>query len=244
MTVLTDIPVSLDAALLAEKYRVRPGDQARQFEEIVAEVQETGRPKALYEVAYIETKGDDWVSVGSTRFTSRALRKNLGQAERLFPYVATCGVEVDGLERTDDGIRRKAWLYLLKGELLQMAVARLEEHIRRRHQIAKLATMNPGSGDAAVWPLEQQTELFSLLGDVEGAIGVRLTESWLLVPEISVSGVYFPTNVDFQTCQVCHRQKCPGRRALFSQEAWEALCEDEAEQSRHRGAGIVGPEDR
>jgi len=219
----------LDVAVLAEKYRVRPGDQAADFEALVAAVQQTCRPKALYEVAYIDEKGDDWVSVGGTRFTSRALRKNLDRAERLFPYVATCGTEVDGLDDADAGIRRKAWLFALKGELLEIAVAHVEEHIARHYQIAKLATMNPGSGDAGVWPLAQQRELFSLLGDVEGGIGVRLTESWLLVPEISVSGVYFPTEADFQSCQVCHRQNCPGRRAPFSQEAWAALCGDQAE---------------
>jgi len=229
----------LDAAALADKYRVRPGDQAWQFEELVAEVQQAGRPKALYEVAYIETKGDDWVSVGGIRFTSRALRKNLDQAERLFPYVATCGTEVDELNTVEAGIRRKAWLYVLKGELLQIAVAHVEEHIARHHHIAKLATMNPGSGDAEVWPLAQQKELFSLLGDVEGGIGVKLTESWLLIPEISVSGVYFPTEADFQSCQVCHRQNCPGRRASFSQEAWEALCGDQAEERSDREAGAA-----
>jgi len=247
LTTLKDIPVALDAKALAEKYRIRPGsDQVRQFEELVAEVQEAGRPKALYEVAYIDDKGEDWVSVGGVRLTSRVLRKNLEEAEKLFPYVATCGVEADGLGAAGDDIRRKAWLYLLKGELLEIAVAHVQDHIGRHQQIAKLSSMNPGSGDASVWPLTQQKELFSLLGDVEGRIGVRLTESWLLIPEISVSGVFFPTEADFETCQVCHREHCPSRRAPFSEEAWRALCADEDDgrvETQAEPGGSRGPAD-
>ena len=222
---LDDISVSLDADVLAERYRIKPGSgHAEEFAALVARVRDSGRPKALYEVVFIDDRGDDWVEAGGTRLTSRALRKNVEGVERLFPYVATCGAEVDDIDIPDGDIRHKAWLYFLKGELLQIAVARVQEHIGRHHQIAKLSSMNPGSGDAEVWPLAQQRELFSLLGDVEGLIGVRLTPSWLLVPEISVSGVFFPTEADFQSCQVCHRERCPNRRAPFSREAWDALC--------------------
>ena len=32
--------------------------------------------------------------------------------------------------------------------------------------------MNPGSGDASVWSIDQQVGLFSLFGDVDALIGV------------------------------------------------------------------------
>jgi GMP synthase PP-ATPase subunit len=79
-----------------------------------------GMPISLevYEVALIDEKEDDSVVVGGIRLTSRALSRNLAQVERLFPYVATCGTEVDSIATPDDGIRRKAWLYVPKGELV------------------------------------------------------------------------------------------------------------------------------
>lgn len=227
MVALRDMPFAFDAELLMEKYRVEPGtDQAAALADLVARIEQVAKPKALYEVAFIAEKGDDWVAVDGVRLTSRALRKNLDQVERLFPYVATCGAEVDSMAPAGGGMREKAWLYVLKGELVEIAVARVQEHIGRHYQIPRLSSMNPGSGDVAVWPHEQQKELFSLLGDVEGQIGARLTESCLLIPEMSVSGVMFPAEADFHSCQVCHRARCPGRRAPFSQEAWEQLCED------------------
>ena len=73
--------------------------------------------------------------------------------------------------------------------------------------------MSPGS--LADWPLEQQRALFAVLGDTEGLIGVRLAESCLMIPTKSVSGMRFPTETSFESCQLCPRAVCPGRRAPY-----------------------------
>lgn len=227
MVTLQDMQIRLDVESLMAKYRVDPeSEHAPAFKEFLGGVQDAARPKAVYDVAYIEEKGDDFVVVQGFRFTSRALRKHLSEAERVFPYVVTCGTEVDSAKRPDDGIRQKAWLYMLKGELVSAAVVELARHIGKHQRIAHLSSMNPGSGDLSMWPLAQQKELFSLLGDVEEAIGVRLTASHLLMPEMSVSGLMFPTEIDFQSCQVCHRERCPNRRAPFNQDDWETYCRE------------------
>ena len=83
--------------------------------------------------------------------------------------------------------------------------------------------MHPGSGDVDVWPIEQQSELFFLLGDVYSAIGVELTESYLMLPTKSVSGIRFPTQKDFQSCMLCHRENCPERSAQFDQTLWDSV---------------------
>jgi len=83
--------------------------------------------------------------------------------------------------------------------------------------------MNPGSGEVEVWPIEQQRELFSLFGDVRKQIGVELTDSFLMMPNKSVSGIQFPTETDFRTCQVCRRKNCPNRVAPFEQGLWKSI---------------------
>ena len=100
MIELQDIPFSLDAELLMRQQRVQPGtDNARAFAELLAKVREVGRPKAIYDVCYIEEKADDSVVLNGVRLTSRALRRNLDPVERVFPYVATCGTEADADRR-------------------------------------------------------------------------------------------------------------------------------------------------
>lgn len=81
-----------------------------------------------------------------------------------------------------------------------------------------MARMAPGSGAANVWPLTQQKPLFSLFGDVEELIGVRLTDRCLMIPIKSVSGIFFPNADKFESCQLCQREQCQGRRAPYSEE--------------------------
>jgi predicted transcriptional regulator len=77
--------------------------------------------------------------------------------------------------------------------------------------------MSPGS--LKDWPIEEQRALFAILGDVEGSIGVRLSESLVMIPSKSLSGIYFPTEVPFYSCQLCPRERCPSRRATYDESA-------------------------
>ena len=78
--------------------------------------------------------------------------------------------------------------------------------------------MNPGSLED--WPIQQQTQVFELLGDPLRDVGVRLTDSFLMVPIKSVSGIRYPTETSFESCQLCPREKCTGRRAPYDPELW------------------------
>lgn len=221
---LVDIPCRLDADALMRKARVLPGtDDAEVFAQLLAEAQRVARPKAAFKEAYVEARSDQTVTIDGVTFTSRALRINLDGAERVFPYVATCGTELDGV-RTDPGeFLAPYWLDTIKEAVLPLATDHLHEYLHRTYALPKTSAMSPGSGDATVWPIEQQRELFDLLGDVHGAIGVRLTESFLMVPAKTVSGIHFPTEIDFQSCQLCRRERCQFRQAPFDAKAWQAM---------------------
>ena len=227
MEAITDISFEIDVEALFKGVHVEPGsDDAKEFAVLVNKVQEVGKPKALYKESYIEAKGDETITIDSVTFTSRALRRNLDEIERVFPYVTTCGKEVDEIEIPQGDFLKEFWLDTIKATLLGVSGHYLSELLERKYKLGKTATMNPGSGDVTVWPIEQQRELFSLFGDVENLIGVRLTDSFLMLPNKSVSGIRFPTEVDFQSCQLCRRENCAGRRAPFNRELWEAVQHD------------------
>lgn len=227
MTQLLDIPFSLDAELLMREQRIRPGtDNAKVFTELLDRVVEVGRPKAVYEVSYVEEKADESVVLNGVRLASRALRRNLDAVERVFPYVATCGAEADAVTAPEDDMVQALWLWTIKEKLLGAANEHLLDHLATRYRIANTAMMQPGSGEAEVWPIEQQKQLFSIFGDVEALIGVRLTGSMLMIPTMSESGVIFPTEAGFASCQVCRREACPRRSAPFDEAVWKAACAD------------------
>ncbi|GAB4466345.1 MAG: hypothetical protein Kow00120_30980 [Anaerolineae bacterium] len=221
---LRDIPFTLDADALARNVHLAAdSDDARRFHELVHEAQRVARPKALYRRCFVEARAGDSVTVDHVTFTSRALRMNLDGVEHLFAFVATCGAEIDQIDIPPDDFMRRFWLDTIKSALLGVSMNYLTGLLDRKYRLTRASSMSPGSGDVSVWPIEQQRELFSLLGDVEGLIGVRLTDSYLMVPNQSVSGVRFPTEVDFQTCQLCQREHCPSRQAPFDMALWASV---------------------
>lgn len=224
MTVLDSIPFSLDAESLMERLHVAPGSEAaKEFRDLLCVAAECARPKAMYREAYVEIVSDDEVEIGGVTFTSRALRMNMDTVGRVFAYVATCGREVDEAAPPSGDMLKAFWWDAIKADLLSAARECLMDHLKTRYRLGKTAIMSPGSADAMVWPIRQQRQLFHLLGDVEAKIGVELTDSFLMVPNKSVSGILFPTEKDFRSCQLCHRKDCPGRRAPFDPELWESI---------------------
>jgi hypothetical protein len=227
MVSLTDIPFTFNTDQLFNTFHIKPNtDRAKEFENLLDEVQAKGKPKALYKVSFIDEKGVDSVTIDVVRFTSRALRKNLDSIERVFPYIATCGAEMDDIRIEQGNMQKKMWISFLKSHLLQASIQYLAGHLTQRYRVSNLSSMNPGSGDASVWPFEQQRELYSMCGDVEKLIGVKLTKSLVLVPDMSVAGIFFPTETNFESCQLCHREKCYFRRAPFDKKLWESINQD------------------
>jgi hypothetical protein len=224
MDALTEIPPALDTAAILAQVRVAPGSEdAAAVAALVDRARAIARPKALYTEAFVEERGDDTVRIGGVTFTSRTLRTKLDRVERVFAYVATCGHELDGVPLPADDVLVQFWWDAIKAECLAAARGHLLAHLTARFRLGQTARMSPGSGDVDTWPIEQQRELFALLGGVTSRIGVVLTDSCLMIPNKTVSGLLFPTEEDFQTCQVCHRHPCPNRRAPFDEALWRAL---------------------
>jgi hypothetical protein len=220
MEVLPNIPVEFDLGEMLRRFRVPPGGpDAADVEQLVARVRDVVKAKAIYDVCYVEKRGRDRVELAHVVFTSRVLAVNLDGVHRVFPFIATCGGELDDIAGMTGDSLRQYWLDELRVMALRAASARVRERIEERYRPGKLSSMSPGSlGD---WPITQQTQLFSVFGDVEAEIGVRLTDSFLMLPMKSISGIYFPTERSFASCQLCPRDDCPGRSAPYDPSLWK-----------------------
>lgn len=218
--VLDNVAFALDAAELRRHLRIPDTSRhAEQLRCLLLEAQTIARPKALYRVAFIDSKGGDAVIVEGTTFTSRVLRVNLDKAHRVFVYVATCGTELEEWSSSVHGMLERFWADTIKEMALGSAVEALNDDIKDRFRPGATASMSPGSLED--WPLEEQSRLFDLLGKAPENIGVRLTDSMLMVPTKSVSGIRFPTEESFESCQLCPRKNCPGRRVPFEEGLYE-----------------------
>ena len=204
---------SADDVLQAMKVRKVPPSLTRLVEELLARSLEVARPRALAVESYVDSRTDEAVTIDGHVFTSHVLRQNLDGVQRVFPFVATCGIELDAVPVGPSDLMASYCMDTIRMLALQTARREMERHLKSVYATGQLSRMAPGS--LADWPLQEQKPLFALLGDVEGRIGVKLTDRMLMLPIKSISGIYFPTEVRFESCQLCQRPNCPGRRTPY-----------------------------
>lgn len=208
------IPLSIVPEQLGEFLKIRPhSSQMDRLKSLIKEAQMVARPKAFYKVAYIQEKRDNQVVVDGVTFTSRVLRVNVEKVHRIFPYIATCGEELEEWSKKFADFLDKYLGDAIKEKALRLALDFLYKDLVSRFQPGQLSRMNPGS--LPDWPLPEQIPLFTLLGEGPSKIGVQLNESFLMTPIKSVSGIWFPTEESFESCRLCPRENCPGRRAAY-----------------------------
>jgi hypothetical protein len=184
--------------------------------ELIEEAQRISRPQAMYTITGIEKRDETGIVLGGIRMESRVMSVNLSDVHRVFPYLATSGREMFEWTQAKGDILEKYYAE----EISQMALRAAEEvllsHLQETYQLGKTASMNPGSLED--WPITAQISLFKLLGNPEQAIGVKLLESMLMIPNQTVSGIRFVSDSDFSNCELCPRDNCSHRRDPYDQD--------------------------
>ncbi|NLG26109.1 MAG: vitamin B12 dependent methionine synthase [Clostridiales bacterium] len=215
VSILDDLSFSLDAKALCEKLKLTD-DLAEEFFELFDTASAIARPRMAYCRCDIELLDDNRVRVGDMAFKSRILRVNMDDVKQAFPYVATCGRELHDLAESKDDPLEKYWVLTIAETVLYEGLNTALAAIRATEGTGTLYAMNPGS--LPDWPLSEQRPLFHLLGDVMGTIGVELTESCLMMPVKSVSGLMFESRIHYTNCALCPRDGCPNRREPYQPE--------------------------
>jgi len=213
--ILNPIPVQIDLPSLTKRAHIPEGEEEKRLVALIEASQSVMAAKAIYKVSYIESRSGDSVILDGVRFRSKVLRKHFDEVERVFPYVVTIGTGVEDLEKNSGDALEKYYLDLIGNAAIVNAREYLKKRLSTLYALESLSYMGPGQ--LKDWPLEEQRSLFGLLGDVQRAIGVTLSDSLLMIPRKSLSGIYFPTEIPFMACQLCPRERCPSRKARYDE---------------------------
>jgi len=213
MPILDNLKFDISLNDVCRRLHMGPDSDVSEIQPLIEVAMALIEPKAIYEVSYIEDKLEDAVMVNGRNLTSRVLRKNLDQAERIFPFVITLGPKLGEKQADSTDLLENFYLDTIGNVALNSARKQLKRHLKSEFALEKISSMAPGS--LPDWPIEEQAPLFKLLGDVDAAIGVKLSNSLLMLPAKSISGIYFPTEVSFFSCQLCPRERCESRKAKY-----------------------------
>jgi hypothetical protein len=212
IVILHDMPLRVSIHRLADRLRLQ-GENLKLAEVLLEETLPLISGKAIFRTCYVDSKSESEVTVNGVSLKSKVLRKHLEKVERVFAYVVTIGGGLEEKAQACSDALRKYYYDEIGNVAVVKARDYLKEHLQSRFRIKGLSTLGPGQ--LQDWPLEGQRAVFSLLGDVRGAIGVKLTESLLMTPAKSLSGLYFPTETTFFACGLCPRERCPSRKAKY-----------------------------
>lgn len=219
-TVLENIPLNIGVEDVMKRLHMR-GDKARierMIRELLDMVMPVARPKVIYKVCQVTSAAGNKLAVDGVEFTHHVAALNFSEGERVFPYVATCGTEVADLKAPSGNALYAYCLDLIKNMvLMRSAGSYLEAHLKQTYNLAEISRIAPGE---AIGTVAQQQRLFSILGDVERSIGVRLNTNNIMIPEKSGSGIYFETSIKIESCQLCPNN-CRGRRAPYDPELFD-----------------------
>ena len=179
--------------------------------DLMDEADSIADPLALYGVCPVEEGRVGGVDTGSEMVLSR-----LRDKARAFPYIVTCGPKLEEWSKKyASDFLLEYWADEIKKRFLGIAAGEFRSHIKERYRTAgHLAALNPGS--LAGWPISGQKALFNMLGGpdfVKDTVGVTYSDSFLMFPTKTISGIAFESETFYENCQYCPLDRCPNRRA-------------------------------
>lgn len=178
------------------------------------------RPKVVYEICKISGLDEGVVKINGTRLRGKVLINVLEGSEKAVVFVGTLGPKLD-----EEVARLSSEGDILSSSVLDMigAVALGISSIDFYKKVLALETeskdygLTPSFGPGECrWDITEQKALFDLVD--AGSIGVRLNESYLMLPKKSRSGIMGigPKELISKVtpCDLCDRKDCTGRDML------------------------------
>jgi hypothetical protein len=217
MEVLKSIPVDIGLTEVLDELRIkkRPPSIESAILELIEKVKDIVKPKILYKAVRVEDIHAGSVIIEGLEITSGTLSKNVKTGDTVFPHIITSGTEVESVDLSKDGYLKKLFFDAIKEIALESAVDYFETLLKKKHGFKIVSAVNPGTPDD--WSVTQQPAFFSIFGNVEELIGVRLTDNFMMDPVKSVSGIYFQADIDFINCRLCPQENCLKRKAVYDE---------------------------
>lgn len=211
--IVLSVPLDFSAEEFAELCRIRPDSSAfEMLEDALPLIRRYGKPGAIIKWANVDRVEDDETTIEGVTFRSRVVADKLRSTPRVFLSVATAG---DGLERSGqfDG---DPFVNTYDGALLFHTSRYMIRYMKEQFGFDGSATLNPGS--LPDWPIINNFALFDIIGNVD-EIGVSLNEAGYIKPWNSGSHIHFSGD-GFQSCSLCKKFDCVGRRVRFNREEY------------------------
>lgn len=190
--VFENFDTTLDHQAMIAKMRLKPGTKrAEDFTEMLKAAELVARPRAgviSCQPVMLET---NHIRLGDTVFVSELLWEKIREEKEVYPYLITCGTELDAWAKGFDGIGQY-WADEIMLRVLLNAQKQMVEKVAELSRHQRLSRVNPGF--KRTWPITDQKPFFELLGELPERLGVILTSTFLMDPAKSSTGIMFQSD--------------------------------------------------
>lgn len=187
-----------------------------QIQKAIREIRRSARPRAIYRMLPIKDVNGSVVLDDGTALKSQRLADVLNPCNKAAVFLVTMGSDLDRLihETMENRPHYGVVLDAAASVAAESAAQYVQDAIGTQLSGDEATTMrySPGYCD---WPLKEQKKLFKLLPHRE--VGVKLSETALMSPRKSVSGVIGICPADLEkasrnACAKCPKTCCNHRR--------------------------------
>lgn len=212
---LSDLSIDLNEVYFTMGYKEGPDKDIEALTlETLAEVSVFCRPQYMYEIYDGSVRSKTEVNVGPVNLqTGRVIGSYLSGASQFCVFVTTVGHDFDAFQkqiRAEGDLVKEFILDSLGSVIAEACVTKIAEELAMGNDLQQTYPYSPGY---CGWKLTEQKELFSLLP--ESPCGITLTESCLMLPIKSVSGmIALGKEVQRKAyhCAICENTNCYKRK--------------------------------
>ncbi|MBV7276691.1 hypothetical protein JMF89_00225 [Clostridiaceae bacterium UIB06] len=213
--ILKDLKFDIKSDKLLSDLDISNHKESLILKELIEEAKKIAKPRALFRKCTISEKDNDFVIIGGEKFLSKVISANLQKELIAFPYIVTCGNELQQwCNLKTDSFTNKLSEFISQTILIQIHKS-LQSLIEIEFNCHTLARVNPGS--TIDWNISELKKIFNLLNDPTELIGVSLGDNFYMNPSKTYSGIYFHNEDGYKNCFMCPGD-CPLREVPYDKE--------------------------
>jgi len=225
MPVLEDLKFDIDIDLILRVSGYgKDRDPPKKFIDSASEMrdlcQKLARPKVVYETYGISGLDEGLVKINGTELKGKVLINVLRGSERAIVFVGTLGPKLDeevNRLSSEGEILLSATLDTIGALALGLSSLDFYKKVLVTEAESTDFALTPSFGPGECkWDITEQRVIFDLVDAT--SIGVKMNESYLMLPKKSRSGIMGIGPKDriskATPCDLCDRKDCPGRDML------------------------------
>lgn len=213
---LNDLKFDIDYGELSNGLNISSDKESNILKELIQEVKKIAAPKALFKKCYINSKCKDYAVIDNEKFFSRVVSTNLCKEHIAFPYIVTCGMELQQWHDSKKEPLLKNFTDYINQSILIQIQKSLEKYIEKQFYTGSLARVNPGS--TIDWDIKELEKIFNILDNPKKIIGVTFNDKFFMTPSKTNSGIYFHNEDGYKNCLMCPGINCPLREAPYDKD--------------------------